>query len=244
MRSRLCRSGLISLSLVCACTLDGSPGSEAEETSAGEGDPGDGDGDPDYGDAEPGDGDEGDGDGDGDQGDGDSDGPGDGDDSGDGDGDGDTDGGIDGDGDGDSDGDGDGDDSDVWIEMKNVQIGANFMPVVPPDPWSVSFTLTVHNDSGQPVTLNHFASSIIFNPSPNDNDGPDEFESDYEVDLTSIDAPVGQSAYVLSKTVMESVPDSTFCAWPVQLDNIMFELEGTEQMLIAGSSPTNANCVF
>jgi hypothetical protein len=217
-------SGLIAFSLVGACSDDNSPGSEAEET-------GDGDGD--------GDGDSGDGDGDGEAGDGDGD-------QDTGDGDGDLEGGDgDGDGDGEGDGDGDGDgDIDVTISMSNVQISGNFMPIVPPDPWDASFTLTVQNGSGQPVTLNHFASSIIFNPSPNNNNGPDEFESNYEIDMPSIDAPVGQSVHMLNKTSMDSVPDETFCAWPVQLDNITFEIEGTQQLVVAGSPPTDAGCVF
>lgn len=130
------------------------------------------------------------------------------------------------------------------MTMSNVLISGDFMPFVPPDPWSASFTLTVQNNSGQPVTLNHFTSSIIFNPSPNNNNGPNEFESNYEVDLTSIDAPVGESVHMLNKTSMQSVPDSTFCPWPVQLDSIYYEIEGSDQLVVAGSSPTNTNCVF
>ncbi len=237
-------SGLIAISLVVACVDDTPPGSESAETGAGDGD---GDGD-DSGDGD-GDGDSGDGDGDGEPGDGDGDGTGDGDGdgAGDGDGDGDPPGDGNGDGDGDPDeedeGDGDGD-SGVTIAMSNVQVSGNFMPVVPPDPWTVSFTLTVQNDSGQPVTLEHYHSSIIFNPSPNNNNGPEEFESNYEIDMPSIAAPVGQSVYMLHKTSMESVPGSSFCIWPVQLDNIMFEIQGTEDIVIAGSSPINPNCLL
>lgn len=60
---------------------------------------------------------------------------------------------------------GDGGTGDLVISFDNIIHWANCMPIVPPDPWHLSFDLIYDNTAGSsPVTVNIVHTDMVFNP--------------------------------------------------------------------------------
>jgi len=127
----------------------------------------------------------------------------------------------------------------VEIELATPELTGDFKAPVAADPWTIEYDVVVENNSNRPVTINHLASRVAYQPN-----APAPLRSWLDVQPTSFVAPVGSSTHTLRKARMTPVPGQAQCSRAAAIDLALFSIEGSNMILRASSGQTQANCTY